>query len=124
MAVRSSTCLRLVGVIDAIFTDAIATEPVYGVLAVHLKDWKYSRDVASCLPDYTKQLNLYKYILESHYRGLPFTVGGIVYTRIHVATMELVLFHETLATYRILRVPETQEALQTELQERKKCIRG
>jgi hypothetical protein len=121
MAVRSASDIRLVGIIDALFIDAVSSGD--GTLSVHMKDWKYSPDVSSCMAEYTLQLNLYKYILESHYAGITFYVDNVAYNRIHVASMELVVFHETLTTCNIVNVPDIQTTVQVKMDERKKCIK-
>ena len=120
MAVRSASDIRLVGIIDALFVDTVSSN---GTLSVHMKDWKYSPDISSCLSEYTLQLNLYKYILESHYTGITFYVDNIAYNRIHVASMELVVFHETLPTCIIVNLPDIQTTVRIQMQERKKCIK-
>ena len=121
MAVRSASDLRLVGIIDALFTASNPGDA--GTLSVHLKDWKYSPDITSCMLEYTMQLNLYKYILESQYTGMSFYAYGIEYTRIRVVSMELVVFHETHPTYKIVSIPDTQTTIHEQMQARKKCIK-
>jgi hypothetical protein len=120
MAVRSTSDIRLVGIIDALFINAVSSD---GTLSVHLKDWKYSPDISSCLSEYTLQLNLYKYILESQYTGITFYVDNVECNRIHVASMELVVFHETLPTCKIVNVPDIQMDVLIQMQQRKKCIK-
>ena len=93
MVVISTSDTRVVGVIVAVCIDI--SRPVHGgVLDVHLFDWKCSLDPSSCLVEYTKQLNMYKYILESNYIHTPFTVYGDTFTDISVKSMTLVSFHE------------------------------
>lgn len=121
MAIRSSPELRLIGVVDALFMDGDHND---GTLKLHLKDWKYSSDITSYLSDYRLQLNLYKFILESQYTGIPFDVNGIVYTRVHVATMELVVFHETLPTYQIYSVPDGQTAIYEQMRNRENVLQN
>jgi len=117
MVIRSASDIRLIGVVDALFiSDRQTTD---GTLHLRLKDWKYSPDVLSCLEDYVLQLNLYKFILESHYTDIPFEVNGIVYNRLRVETMELVVFHETLPSYQIHIVPDIQTAVYELMHKRK-----
>jgi hypothetical protein len=123
MAVRSSIEVRLVGVIDALFMNVGVSSPIGDTLILHMKDWKYSTDVTSCLSEYTLQLNMYKYILESHYTGIPFQVYGVTYTNIHIASMELIVFHETLETCLIIDLPDVQSVVYDMMEKRKKCIK-
>jgi hypothetical protein len=103
MVVRSSTDLRMVGVVDALFlVGALSEGPT---LDLHLKDWKYSMDITNRKTDYELQLNIYKYILESHYRDVSFVCEGRVYTHLRIATMEMVVFHESLAAHVTYVVP-------------------
>ena len=105
MPIRSSTALRIVGVVDALFMPA--TAPTGSVFGVYLTDWKYSTDVRPCLDQYTLQLHLYKYILESTYGTLPFVVAGQSYTSLKVVAMEVVAFHESMASYRRVAIDLT-----------------
>jgi hypothetical protein len=123
MAIRSSVGVRLVGVVDALFMDVQTSTAIDNTLVLHLKDWKYSSDVASCLSEYTLQLNMYKYILESHYTDLPFIVEGVTYLHIHIASMELVVFHETFETCLILDIENVQSVVYDQMNKRKKCIK-
>ena len=122
MAVRSSVDTRLVGVVDALFID-VGISPVGDTLFLHLKDWKYSTDVTSCLSEYTQQLNMYKYILESQYTGIPFNVDGVTYLNIHIASMELIVFHETLEKCLIVDIADIQSVVCDLMEKRKKCIK-
>jgi hypothetical protein len=122
MAIRSASDIRLVGVVDALFLEIPMDGCRTDTLVLHLKDWKYSHDVTACLTEYTLQLNMYKYILESHYTGISFCVGALAYTHIHIASMELVVFHETLQTYEIVHVPDIQPVIVQQMQMRKKDI--
>jgi hypothetical protein len=68
-------------------------------------------------------MNMYKYILETQYSGNgTFFVAGIPYTDIHVASMELVVFHETSETYVIRVIEADQKSVHDCLSERKKRI--
>jgi hypothetical protein len=120
MAIRSSVDVRLVGVVDALFLD---DNTVGDTLILHMKDWKYSADVTSCLSEYTLQLNMYKYILESNYTDIPFTVEGVTYLHIHIASMELIVFHETFDTCLIVDIADLQSVVYTQMVKRKKCIK-
>jgi hypothetical protein len=123
MAIRSSSEIRLVGIIDALFYETGTPTPNTGTLCLHLKDWKYSADVTPAMSEYTQQLNLYKYILESQYTGMTFYVDGLPYQHLRVATMELVVFHESLQTYHCINIPDTQAAVQIQMQARKKMCK-
>jgi hypothetical protein len=124
MAIRSASDLRVVGVVDALFmdVDVRSGHEADGTLVLHLKDWKYSQNVVSCLDEYTQQLNMYKFILESQYAGMEFRVGGIPYTRIYVETMDLVVFHESLTTYLVYKIPDVQSAICEQMKIRKNCL--
>jgi hypothetical protein len=122
MAIRSCPDIRLVGVVDALFMDGAPSPDE--ILVLHLKDWKYSKSISSCLEEYTHQLNLYKFILESYYTGIGFMVGNKLYNHIKIATMELVVFHETLSTYVIHSVPDTQQTVCRQMVTRKKSIQN
>jgi hypothetical protein len=122
MAIRSATDIRLVGVVDALFMDGSRETTPDDTLVLHLKDWKYSQDVSSCLSEYTLQLNMYKFILESHYTGMNFVVDGVTYMHISIATMELVVFHEAMATFAIHRVPDIQSVVYDQMEARKRCM--
>ena len=116
MVIRSSTDLRIVGVVDALFL--VGAMPEGPTLDLHLKDWKYSMDITNRKTDYELQLNMYKYILESHYRDLPFVCEGRTYTHIHIATMEMVVFHDSLMSHVTHVVPVLTEQVTTLIQRR------
>ena len=122
MAIRSSSALRVVGVVDALFVDLVPTGPSDGSdgsLRVHLRDWKYS---SGCLREYTQQLNWYKFLLESAYGERPFQYAGQTFHSIAVVSMEVVTFHESLSTYARHVVPETPADIVASLILREKQI--
>jgi hypothetical protein len=119
MAIRSCSDLMLVGVVDALFVSC-HREQKTTTLSLHLKDWKYSADVSAFVTDYTHQLNYYKFILESAYGSFHF--DGQCYDRIQVVSMELVVFHESLATYQVLSIPDIQPEVRARMETRKKSL--
>jgi hypothetical protein len=124
MAIRSTSDLRLVGVVDALFVETNSGTSD-GVMQLHMKDWKYSAGVSTYLHEYSLQMNIYKYILEStQYTNERFMVAGVMYTGIHIVSMELVVFHETSDTYAVYGIEDDQRAIETRMHERKKCIMG
>ena len=123
MAIRSASDIRVVGVVDALFFDPLQPG-LDGLLQLHMKDWKYSQYVSEhYMREYTLQMNMYKYILESQYTGVdPFWVAGCVYTGLSIVSMELVVFHETCETYSIYAVADEQKYVSEQLLQRKKRI--
>lgn len=123
MAIRSASDIRLVGVVDALFFDPRCVGKD-GILFLHMKDWKYSSGVsAHYMRDYTLQMNMYKYILETQYTGGDsFCVDGCIYTGVSIVSMDLVMFHETSTSYAVLSVVNEQETVKQKLQERKKRL--
>jgi hypothetical protein len=121
MAIRSSSELRLVGVVDMMFMKPDMDGDSSTILSLYLKDWKYSRDVESCMELYNMQLNLYKFILESEYMG-PFSIGTREYTGIHVVSMELIVFHEDFETCHIHHIKHREELVTEMIHFRKKLM--
>jgi hypothetical protein len=121
MAIRSNKDLRIVGVVDMMFMKIPEKNDVSTTLNIYLKDWKYSRNVKSCMELYKMQLNLYKFILESEYIG-SFWVGTREYTGIHIVSMDLIVFHEDFECCQIHTVEGDEELLSDLLRFRKKVM--
>lgn len=123
MAIRSSSDIRLVGVVDALFFDPLCVGKD-GILLLYMKDWKYSPGISDhYMREYTLQMNMYKYILETQYTGGDsFWVSGCLYTGVTVVSMELVVFHETCDSYSVYDVMDDQKTIHEQLRQRKKRI--
>jgi hypothetical protein len=102
--------LRLAGTADLLTIDKDHPPPseTGGVLSVHLKDWKFSKEiktrnyfgkgfgVCNHLDDcnfnhYALQQNLYQWMIEHYYND--WTWNGHIYTKIKVVSKYLVVFH-------------------------------
>ena len=106
MPVRTSAEHRLVGVVDALFVRHGSVGTDEESLELMMVDWKYTRSVGAHWPEFVWQLNVYKYILEHFYGGQNFQVQGRDYSRVHIAEMYVVAFHESHAQFRSFPVPE------------------
>ena len=119
MPIRSCTSTCVVGVVDALFMVDACPE-AEDVLVLDMVDWKYSVDVTSCLEEYELQLNMYKYILETHYGGVPFQVGDNRWcTAIRIRHMSLVMFHASYTTHKEHAVQDRQATVAAMFQARK-----
>ena len=117
MPVRSSADTRVVGVVDALFVVGVEED---GTLVLDMVDWKYSADAAACVEDYSLQLNMYKYILETAYVGMPFNALGRPCSSIRIRTMSIVLFHESHAAAVAVPVADYQAEVARYFAARKK----
>jgi hypothetical protein len=121
MPIRSCNESRVVGVVDALFVPVeYRGVPTDGVLHLHMKDWKYSDCVTSCLEEYSLQLNMYKYILETYYvvdQPNSFVFNGQHFTRICIDSMELVVFARD-NSYRIYHIQSNSDTVRKVLEER------
>lgn len=107
MPIRSCEETRIVGIVDALFMEMNNNDDD-GVLNLHLKDWKVSADISTCIHAYCIQLGIYKYILEQFYQtDSGFTAWGKTYTSIKITTTELVVFHPSSNMYTIHSVDNT-----------------
>jgi len=110
--------IRLTGSADMLFVDTIRT--TQDCLALHLMDWKRSKDVnplaynfkryglgpLSHVKDtkyyhYVLQLSLYRRMFELYYRG-PFIFNGHTYPIARIVQQSIVVFHPTKNSARLL----------------------
>lgn len=122
MPIRSCEHTRVVGIVDALFTELHNPLDTNGVLYLHLKDWKVSADVKSCIKAYYLQLGIYKYMLEHFYMSSTgFNAWGKSYTSVKIVTSELVVFHPTSDIYTIYNMEEQpQDSIILDLFEQRK----
>ncbi len=128
MRLRSGADLRLTGTIDMLYVepDHPPPEETGGVLRLHMKDWKISREIrrenpygrgfgpCAGMPDcnfshYTLQLNSYQTMLETHYTN--FRYRGCVYPVVRVLSRELVVFHDERTEAEVVPVPRCESTI-------------
>lgn len=137
---RTDNSLRLTGTIDIIFIepDHPPPEETGGVLRLHMKDWKFSREIRKkgfgnkkgtgpccglddCnLSHYSLQLNTYQTILERFYTDMWYR--GKKYARIQVLTRELAVFHDIREEAEVVRIPRMTECVDEMIRRRKEKL--
>jgi hypothetical protein len=120
MPIRSCSESRIVGVVDALFIET-GYSSVDGILRLHLKDWKVSHDVTTCMSVYSLQLSLYKELLERFYQcDTGFYAWGQMYTSIKIISSELVVFHPFDDSYQLYNINPCHELVSKIIGQRKK----
>ena len=137
---RTDNATRLTGTIDIIFIepDHPPPEQTGGVLRLHMKDWKFSKEIRKkgfgnkkgsgpcCGLDdcnyshYALQLNTYQSILEKFYTDMWYR--GKKYDRIKVLSRELAVFHDIREEAEVVRIPRMSECVDEMMRRRKEKL--
>ncbi len=138
MMLRSDSNLKLTGTIDALFIDKTHPLPheTGGVLELIMVDWKVTPAIDEkskfgksgygvCMHmedckkwKYAIQQHAYKYLLETFYT--PFPYNGHLYEKVHIKSMYLAVFHDSLNDAFNFPIPEIGNTIQDLVEERLK----
>lgn len=133
--------LRLAGTADLITIDKNHPPPeeTDGVLFLHLKDWKFSKEIRrnnrfekgygvcdhldNCnFTHYSLQQNLYQWMIENYYNEWEY--NGHKYTKVKVVTKYLVVFHKNhQRTGNYIEVPDMMDTIKNMIEVRRTYIR-
>jgi hypothetical protein len=140
MRLRSQNVLRLTGTIDMLYIQEDHPPPAAtgGVLLLHMKDWKFSKEIktdnrysagtglCSHLPDcnyshYCLQLNTYQTLLEDNYHD--FHYHGHVYNSVRIVSRELVVFHDTKTSVQLVQLPRWETLVKSMMDARQEFLK-
>lgn len=134
--------LRLAGTADLITIDKDHPPPcdTDGTLSVHLKDWKFSKEIKrsnhfekgfgvckhldNCnFNHYALQQNLYQWMLETFYGGWKW--NGHIYKKVKVVSKYLVVFHKNHSrSGAYIPVPDMMDTIESMLDVRRAYVRN